>query len=140
MVISQLTTAQRNALALGSKKTIIYNLDTQQQELWNGSAWEIIATLDDIGNAGNPIVTPISTNSTLTFGNLYIATNNITCTLPTAVGNKDKSIVVFRNGIDDVIITPTLSQTINGDVDGITLTEQYASVKLTSDDANWILN
>jgi hypothetical protein len=76
----------------------------------------------------------------LTFGNLYIATNNITCTLPTAIGNKDKSIVVFRQGTNDVIITPTLSQTINGDVDGITLVKQYASVKLTSDNSNWILN
>lgn len=136
----KLTTTERNTLTGVENGAIIYNTTTNEVELFNGTSWETIAVLGDIANAGSLIVTPISVNTALVYGNLYVATNNITCTLPTAIGNKDKSIAVFRAGTNDVIITPTLSQTINGDTDGVTIVEQYATIKLTSDGSNWILN
>jgi hypothetical protein len=55
MVISRLTTAQRDTLNLGTEKCIIFNIDTNKHELWNGSSWGRVATLNDISNAGNPI-------------------------------------------------------------------------------------
>jgi hypothetical protein len=66
--------------------------------------------------------------------------NTFTVTLPTAVGVGGRSIKVRNAGTGVITINTTSSQTIDGAASGArTLSQQYESIVVTSDGANWML-
>ena len=85
------------------------------------------------------IISVITTNTVATFNSgvdyVYLASNTISVTLPTAVANQ--SIYTVKNkGTGVITINTTSSQTIDGSV-SITLPVQYEAVSLVSDGSNW---
>jgi hypothetical protein len=81
-------------------------------------------------------------NYTLTNFDTYIAANaataSFTLTLPTAVGIAGQSFTVNKvNAANTVTIATTSSQTING-ASTIALTQQWDTVTIVSDGANWL--
>jgi hypothetical protein len=64
-----------------------------------------------------------------------------TVTLPTAVGQSGKSIVVKNSGTGVITIATTSSQTMDGVASaGVTIATQYNTLVFTSDGANWMVN
>lgn len=72
--------------------------------------------------------------------NCNCTSNAITISMPTAVGNGGKQIVVRKSDstTNNVVVEGNLSETINGALN-ISLTQQYTSVSLVSDGANWMV-
>jgi hypothetical protein len=68
---------------------------------------------------------------------VIIVSNNSSVTLPTAVGISGRQYNIIRSGTSDVTVNTTLSQTISGDLI-LTLTNQWDSVVVVSDNANWV--
>ncbi len=63
-----------------------------------------------------------------------------TVTLPTAVGQAGKSIIVKNSGTGVITINTTSSQTMDGIASGsVKLNTQYTSLTFVSNGANWIL-
>lgn len=83
-------------------------------------------------------VTAVSTNLTVTNshqGHILSVTNEVTITMPTAVGRTGFVLGVVNNGSDDVTVTGDGSETINGSAN-IVLAPN-ASLIITSDGSNW---
>lgn len=106
------------------------------------STYETFAKASEVGaGGGGYTVTTVSGNvtPTATSGeNLFKVTAQATLNFPTAVGNTAKYVVkkMFAGG--SVILDPVASETID---DGLlaTLLNQYESVTLYSDNANWLI-
>ena len=69
---------------------------------------------------------------------VYLATNTITITLPTAVGNQNQ-YTIKNIGTGVISIATTSSQTIEGSASPITINVQYVSLTLVSNGANWFI-
>lgn len=85
-------------------------------------------------------VTSVSTNTTLTTS-MYVVlvTATATITLPNAVTNLGRHYVVKNmSAPGTVTIDTTSSQTIDGNLT-LVITDQYVSVTLCSDGANWVI-
>jgi hypothetical protein len=72
----------------------------------------------------------------------FIVIGNMATTLvvnlPTAVGIKGKIYIVKNIGAGDISLTPDGTETIDG-VNAAVTVEQYGSVTVASDNANWII-
>lgn len=66
-------------------------------------------------------------------------TNTFTATLPTAVGITGQEYVVKNSGTGVITIATTSSQTIDGAASGTITLNQYDSITVVSNGANWII-
>ena len=85
------------------------------------------------------VISVVTTNTSATFNSgvdyIYLASNTISITLPTAVANQ--SVITIKNtGTGVITINTTSSQTIDGST-SITLPVRYEAVGLVSDGSNW---
>lgn len=113
-----------------------HDQDLEKLEIRKSGVWNNIATIADIPSATTLSI--INVNTTLQLGYVYLASGNITCTLPTAIGNIGKTITFKNIGTADITINTTLSQTIDGDTTAI-LNRRYTSVTFISDNNNWFI-
>lgn len=88
-----------------------------------------------IGVSINSITTNTTAGSSASTNYIYLCTNAITVTLPTAVGNSN-IYCIKRNGTSTVVIDTTGSQTIDGSLTASILVE-YQSIELISNGSNW---
>jgi hypothetical protein len=77
-----------------------------------------------------------SAGSTVSTDYIYLASNTITITLPTAASNTNR-YTIKNVGTGVVSIATTSSQTIDGSSSPITINTQYVSLDLISDGSNW---
>lgn len=125
---------------------LYYTADTG--DLYIGTGSSIGPAVNAISSGVSSIAdTVLQTSSTQglslpTLGNLYVegtaGSGGITLTLPTAVGNGGSRITIIQvdTGAGGVTITTTNSQHING-ASSYELTNQYQTVTLESNGANW---
>jgi hypothetical protein len=95
----------------------------------------------EIGATNPPGVFWIPNNEAGSFAaqpaNSYFCTASVTCTLPDAVGNRGRSILVVNNGVAITITYAFINgQTLNGS-SSVTNTTQFQEDLITSDGANW---
>jgi hypothetical protein len=100
----------------------------------------VLGTVTLLG--GNPTwsLRSISSDYTLTYDDelVRVTTGSITVTLPTAVGF-DNQFTIKNSGSGTVTLATTLSQTIDDEASGVLTLNQYDSLTLRSDGANWII-
>lgn len=74
-------------------------------------------------------------------GSCYEVTATATCTLPTAVGNSGKELMVWFNAASGTLtFNTTSSQTMNGIASGsLTTSTQYDLYRFISNGSNWII-
>jgi len=71
---------------------------------------------------------------------IILANDSLTITLPDATSYVGKQCIIKRiNSLGNVTVLGTSSQTIDGDVAGIVLTNQYDAVTLISNGSNWFI-
>jgi hypothetical protein len=87
------------------------------------------------GNSINVITGNTNAGSVVSTNYIYLASNTITITLPTAVGNTNL-YTIKNKGTGVVTINTTSSQTIDGSLTA-PINLQYLSLTLVSDGANW---
>lgn len=91
-------------------------------------------------NAPTLNITSQSTTYSAVIGDYILATSGsaFAITLPTAVGNAGKAIVIKKvsNDFNVITVSTTSSQTVDGVV-GTTVNTQYECLEVTSDGANW---
>lgn len=112
---------------------------------WNGSVevptknaiYDKIETLS--GATTYTYTAQTGTYSILTSDQVVNCTSGtFTATLPTAVGVTGKFYYIKNTGSGVITIATTSSQTIDGDTTFL-LTQQYSSIKVLSNGANWII-
>jgi hypothetical protein len=84
------------------------------------------STYNDVGTTGDRVIIADTTS------------NNITINLPTAVGNSSKITIKKLVGVNTVTVDASGTQTID---DGLTATliNQYETITLVSNSANWFI-
>ena len=117
---------------------------TAQRNIYLPDANGIVALTSDVAAVTGYTISTKSANytETATSGTIIIKgdtnTAGFTITLPSAVGNKSTIVIKKTAALNTLTINTTLSQTID---DGLTasLTRQYESITLVSDNTNWII-
>ena len=92
----------------------------------------------DVSGSFSIKVDVITTNTALDeTHHTAIVSNGSTITIPTAVGVQGRRYNIIRSGTSNVLINTTSGQTISGD-SSLTLTSQWDSVEVVSDNSNWV--
>ncbi len=88
------------------------------------------------------VVTTITSNATLSVGHEILLVNTlggaVTVTLPTAVGISGKDFFIKNIGTNPVTIDGDGSETIDGNTTKV-IAGRYESFRVTSDNANWVI-
>ncbi len=129
------TTAERGAHYGGRLR---WNTDSLTIEVNNGTAWQALATKNDIMN-----ISTTTASKTLVAGIhetvLVNATGgNCTITLPAAAARGSYTIKKIDATANTVTLTGQSGATIDGNADHI-LTDQYSYITVVSDGANWFI-
>lgn len=125
-----------------SNGDVIFNLDLNKLQLRSGGTW--IDNPSTPSAPAPPTITVISTNTSLVYNTIYqvdCTANNVTLTLPTAIGNGGQQISILKTDNTGNIITviTTGGQTINGDVNLI-IRHQNTFITIISNGSNFILS
>ena len=95
------------------------------------------STIEINGSISTP---PILISSDTSLGESHrvvIVPNQVNITLPNATGISGREYNIIRSGLGNVTLIPVLSQTISGDA-SLSLTSQWDSVVIISDNSNWV--
>ncbi len=113
---------------------------------------DVINASGSLGGGGGSSLPAYSTISSFTSGSYTIdvgsnnesiyfisnSTNAVTINLPTAVSKGGVKVHIKRLGSAVVLIDANSSETIDGNLT-FSLTEQYSSILLVSDNSNWMI-